>query len=247
MRELIDLSSLQETVDWEKVAASGIEGAYIKSSQYSGTWDYQFGTYVSGATRAGISCGAYHFAYCGSDPAAQARFFFKASDGLGSKPGELPPSLDLEFAKNIPPKDVVDWAVAFMKEAERCWYPGNDLREAAGQKVRRPIIYTFPYFAQSLQPFLGESELTKYPLWIATYQAEGPKLPTGWSDWALWQWIGNGGQVPGIGRDCDRDKFKGDWDEFRGIFRQPDSQERPAHIVEYDSDEPTRECPDGSG
>jgi lysozyme len=214
----IDLCSIQGHVDWDKVAASGIKFAYIKASQFSSTMDYSFGENARRAKEAGLAVGAYHFAFCQSDPEAQARFFFRASDGVGQAEGELPPVLDLEFSRDMTPKPIVEWAVRFMAEAERLWYPNNPLRIAYGSPVRRPMLYTYPAFAKSLQPLLKASELTKYGLWIASYKANNgpgaawtpgtddkPTLPEGWDDYNVWQYSGNGGiKVPGIGPDCDR-------------------------------------------
>lgn len=214
----IDLCSLQGQVDWQQVADAGFKFAYVKSSQYSSTYDHRFDQYVAGAEKVGIAAGAYHFAYCGSDPVAQAKFFFKASSGVGGHIGDLPPVLDLEYAKNIPPQDVVSWAERFMETAEDLWYPENRLDEALKLPFRRPVLYTYPWFARSLQPHLAKSKLTRNRLWVANYKSdasgklipwepkwgEEPATVDGW-DWSIWQYSGNNGKrVPGVSVDCDR-------------------------------------------
>src|SRR3954464_9507925 len=100
--ELVDMCSLQDPAhaDFRKMKDSGVRGVYFKSSQYSASEDPTFDIGVERATAAGLACGAYHFAYCGSDPYNQMAFFWKASRGLGAKPGELPPMIDWEYAKN---------------------------------------------------------------------------------------------------------------------------------------------------
>lgn len=224
--DLIDLCSIQGTVDWVAVRGAGFEGAYIKSSQYTSTADHRFGQYAEDASRAGLAVGAYHFAYCGSDPVAQAEYFFRQADKVGQLAGDMPPALDLEFAKNIPPKDIVSWGERFMARARELWYGTNS--------VRLPILYTYPYFAKSLQPYLKDSKLTEYPLWIANYKSDAagklvgwyptdtdkPMATDGWDNPTIWQYSGNNGlRVPGIAVDCDRDLFlgsRGAWEEFLG-------------------------------
>ncbi|MEE8587348.1 MAG: GH25 family lysozyme, partial [Acidobacteriota bacterium] len=42
----------------------------------------------------------------------------------------------------------------------------------------------------------------EYPLWLAEYGVEAPRIPVGWSDWHLWQWQGDA-QVPGVEKSAD--------------------------------------------
>lgn len=236
--DLIDLCSIQGDVDFSAVAQAGVKGVYIKSSQYSTTWDHRYGLYVAQAKAAGLAVGAYHFAFCGSDPIAQARFFLKASQGddnepMGRKPGELPPMLDLEFAKGIPSKDLVAWGEAFMFELEQ---------NMPSEREVKAIWYTFPHFAKSqLQPELQNSKLAQRPLCLARYKDDMNGKLIGWYPEdnstpdlvpagctpVLWQYSGNNGyRVPGIQSDCDRQVFLGssaDWDRFRGIERPVDT------------------------
>ncbi len=214
MIELVDMCSLQdpEHVDFAKMRDSGIRGVYFKSSQYSASKDPTFSIGVKRAKAAGLACGAYHFAYCGKPAAAQMAFFLAASDGLGAVPGELPPMLDWEFAVNgddgrpLAKSDTVRWAMDAMDEAQELWYPNGD---------RMPTIYTFPFFAGERQPWLGQcSKLADYPLTLAAY----PTLitpPKPWDKVTIHQYIGNGGRVPGVTPDCDRDRFMGSEDDFQ--------------------------------
>lgn len=221
--ELCDMCSLQnpEHVDFEAMKASGIRGVYFKSSQYSSSLDGTFNIGVERAEKAGLVVGAYHFAYCGSDPWKQMAFFFAASRGLGSKEGELPPMLDWEFAKNgldgtpLKKSDTVKWAVSAMAAAKMMWYPDND---------RLPTLYTFPFFAYERQPWLGqEGSLAKYPLTLAAYPTIPLELPKPWNKVTIHQYIGNGGRVPGVSTDCDRDRFCGSEEDFQRFlgYREP--------------------------
>lgn len=57
----IDVSHYQGSIDWPKVAADGIDFAYLKSTE-AGDWvDETFATNWEGARAAGLDVGAYHF------------------------------------------------------------------------------------------------------------------------------------------------------------------------------------------
>jgi len=212
--ELADMCSLQALarVDFDKVRDSGIRGVWFKASQFSSGTDPEFAVGVERATKAGLHCGAYHFCYCGSDPAKQMEHFLKVSGGLGKNPGELPPMIDWEFSKNddkgyaIPPSASCRWLLEAARAAEALWYDQVD---------RLPILYTYPFFAQERQPFLGTlGELERFPLCLAAY----PKLvtpPRPWKEATVHQYVGNGGKVPGVPVDCDRDRFLGDEAAFQ--------------------------------
>lgn len=213
--ELVDMCSLQdpERVNFNKMKDSGIRGVYFKSSQYSSSSDPTFNIGVERAKAAGLVCGAYHFAYCGSDPTDQAVFFYKACRGLGEKAGELPPMMDWEFANTGPDgqplrkSDTVKWLVTAMAAMKTIWYPDNN---------RLPTIYSFPFFCDERQPYLeqaGES-LSQYPLTLAAYPSV-LNVPKPWTKVTIHQYVGNGGRVPGVTTDCDRDRFLGTEDEFR--------------------------------
>lgn len=244
----IDLCYLQDTppLDAKKIKEAGFEFAYVKSSQYSSTRDNRFNSLVDRLRMAGLAVGAYHFCAHDTDPEKQAEFFFRASEGLGQKPGELPPMIDWEFCTpskyNPHPLHCVKWLQKFASKAKELWY----------ERVPRfPVIYTYPYYSNGHQPALSEAgDLSKYPLCFASYKgvSDGrgyrlvPWLPTEdanpfaaipkpWSKWTLWQYSGNNGlKVPGISFDCDRQLFNGtsgEFQDFLGIVK-------PVHQTELE-------------
>lgn len=241
--DLIDVTpSIQKNVDFEKVRKAGFRGVYIQCSRYSSTPELGYDAYASAAAKAGLAVGAYHFAACDSDPVEQAEFFVRRmkSAGVGLRPGDLPPSMDMEYAKVTQAtkgaKYVVDWGVAFMKRML------EEMRHLHLSNV--PIWYTYPYFSNGLQPHLGESELANYPLWFARYKGTAPGTAAWYppDDWTptlvpkglprpvLVQYSGNYGlPVPGVAGSCDRNVFfgsSGDFDRFRGL-------DRPVHQTEH--------------
>lgn len=247
----IDLCSLQcagGDPDFDRVKQAGFSFVYIKCTQYSGIRDHAFPRLRDAAKKAGLHVGAYHFCsqsgmtenggYVMTDPEAQMEFFHNTSEGLGSLPGELPPMIDWEFCTKPTKHQCVTWLHKAASAAEALWYPQNNHVEMleAGWKPRFPVIYTYPNYAATHQPELGEEDgLKQYPLCYASYKSAGQKLlpwypqageaplhkvPKPWERALLVQYSGNNGiKVAGIQADCDRQVFTGtkeEWDAFIG-------------------------------
>ncbi len=244
----IDVCSLQWGLDATKIKAAGFEFAYVKASQYSRIMDTRFSQLVAQFKDAGMAVGSYHFCAHDTDPVAQAEFFYRASEGLGSKPGELPPMSDWEFctASKYPnhPQHCVDWITAFAARVEKLWYPDNDSLVLAGFQPRLPVIYTYPYYSAGHQPSLGASGVGKYPLCYASYtpgvdlhpsRIPDHKLPKPWSVWTLCQHKGSDGRVPGVPVPCDMqvaNMTRTEWLQFLGLNRPASATEHPAAIDE---------------
>ncbi len=227
-----DLCSLQDSykpVDFAAAKSAGFDFVYIKSSQYSSTVDGRFASLRDRARNAGLAVGAYHFCSHDSDPYAQAAFFYRSSENLGTVQGDLPPMCDWEFCTPSKYKDhpqhCVDWLVSFAGEVKRLWYPHED---------RQPIIYTYPNYSGMHQPSLEHANvaLSVFGLCFASYtpgqvlqrkdQIPAHPLPKPWTSWTLCQHKGNDGRVPGVTGACDMSVFNGssaDFARFRGIDR----------------------------
>jgi lysozyme len=218
----VDVSSVQGSIDWTRVAASGVRFAIIKCSTGNDTGvDSRFTENVANARAAGLVVGAYHFAYplpnqAGNpsrDPAEQAQIAFEKSGGLGAEPGDLPPALDLEWPA---PQDwakwrctaaqIRDWGLAYLDKAHSLWGCA-------------PLVYTYPDFWQHLTVAGGLEEYGDYPLWIADYAKYGGVVPPDdaaprslppWADWTFWQHDGNRGLLLENGMDADFNVFNGD-------------------------------------
>lgn len=200
----IDASSVQGLLNIDKLDADGCKFLIHKCKQGNDGKDAFFERNIAAAMAKGWTVGAYHFMYPlpHLDPVAQAEGFFAASS-VGAAYGDLPPALDLEWPD--PDAGWKKWGCTANQI--------NDFARACAERVtqlfgRRPMIYIYPYFAQKLSA-ASTAWLAEYPLWIASYQTK-PTIPKPWTDWAIWQYDGNGGaRMPG-GGDADFNWFNGD-------------------------------------
>jgi len=197
----IDVSHHQGTVDWKAVAGAGISFAYAKATEGTNFFDSQFAPNWKGMQNAGIIRGAYHFFRPAAAPKAQAGQFVSTVESI--EVGDLPPVLDLEEARTSTGQD--EWQ-AFPIE-QRIPLALEWLEEVEEKLGRRPLIYTRSGFVKSY--FGNAGQLANYLLWIAHYTpAPEPNVPTGWANWAFWQYS-DSGQVSGIVGRVDLDRFNG--------------------------------------
>lgn len=95
----IDVSENNGPIDWEDVAAAGVEFAMIRTGYGVETEDSRFRENVQGAHDAGLICGAYHYSYALNPQRAvqEARFCRETIDKAGCLL-ELPVFFDMEDA-----------------------------------------------------------------------------------------------------------------------------------------------------
>lgn len=93
----IDVSRHQGTIAWHLLKDQGVDFAYIKASEGADLRDPFFLRNRSGAVRAGIPYGPYHFFTLCRSGLDQAANFIAAVRNL---PTDLPPTVDLEFGGN---------------------------------------------------------------------------------------------------------------------------------------------------
>ncbi|RKH02526.1 hypothetical protein D7X74_37065 [Corallococcus sp. CA047B] len=199
----IDISRYQLTVNWDDLKSKA-DFVFVKATESTNLRDSRFTTHWSGARKAGLPRGAYHFFHPKEDVDKQVANFTKR---LKPDPGELPPVVDVEAFKNE--------------------YDGFTCVQLAGMLQRfsegvekelgcKPMIYTnhvtwstnfcdHPYFVDS-------------PLWLAAYtnQTE-PRLPKGWKRWHFWQYT-ESGKVAGIDGQVDQNYFNGTSEELKALF-----------------------------
>lgn len=220
----IDVSQVQGKIDWARVAEAGFRFAIIKVSEGATYCDPRALENLAGARAAGLYTMVYGFARPSQgNPSAQVERMWNCS-------GDIMPAravLDLESApEHWTAAQKVDFGVAFAD----AW------REYS---ILEAIAYTYPSFAQGMQPNLALTpRLALCPLWIAHYASTTvgwvppvgfrPIVPKPWDAWTMHQYSGNGGfRVPGVAGDCDRNLFNGDEDDLRRFFGFPDPDVDP--------------------
>jgi lysozyme len=186
----MDVSSSLGTIDWSK-AAGQIAFAIGRATDGATFVDASFATYRQGAEAAGVVFGAYHF-FRNADPTAQAAHFLQTIGSVGL--GEISPVLDFETLDGATAATASSNALTFLQAVET-------------STGRTPILYVPPYFYTSLG---SPPALAAYPLWITSIGTTCPNnVPSGWTDWTIWQ-DSFTGSVAGIpGQQVDEDEFDG--------------------------------------
>ena len=189
---MIDVSEYQGVIDWNKVAASGIQYAMIRAG-YRGygsgklVEDKYVDDNIRGATAAGIKIGVYFFSQAVTEAEAREEAQVCIKHLAGYK-ADLPIVLDVEHinyddarADALDQKTRTDVALAFIDEVRQAGY--------------KPMLYTglLVYFH-----YLDQSRICDLPLWYAFY-SEYLYFPY---KFKCWQYT-DSATVPGIGGKCD--------------------------------------------
>ena len=182
----IDVSHHSGDINWTKVMGEGIGFVYLKASEGVDAADPRFQEHWKLLGELAVPRGAYHFYVTEDDPLEQARFFLSRFELKG---GDLPPVVDVETLGHGTRGPLSPRLRQFLELVE----------EETGV---RPMIYTSPNFWDAnFEPDFGD-----YPLWVAEYGVESPRLPAGWERWHLWQYEGNA-TIPGIEKGADRSRL----------------------------------------
>lgn len=186
----IDVSSHQQKIDWQAVAASGIQFAIIRVG-YRGyesgllNPDTRMQENYDGAKAAGLKVGAYIFSQAVTVEEAKEEAAY-ILEQIKDWEIDMPVVFDWEHKKegrtlNLDSRIVTDCAIAFC-----------DMVREAGYE---PMVYFNPHHARR---FFHLSELEDYPFWLAFYtdRMQYDYLVE------MWQYT-NAGSVPGIETDVD--------------------------------------------
>ena len=192
--EGIDVSVYQGTIDWTKVKAAGIQFAYIRVSDGTGSHDSKFAANWANARAAGVLRGVYQFFREDEDPIAQADLLLDAMGALEAD--DLPPAIDVESVDGASGATIVANVKTWMD------------RIAAGSG-RRAIIYTGRPFWDSNTG--SSTAVNDHTLWIPNWGVTCPSISAAWSDWGFWQYSSMG-MISGISGAVDLDRFNGDRD-----------------------------------
>lgn len=191
--EGIDVSEWQGKINWEEVARSGIEVAYVRASEGNNYVDpYAIENY-NGAKENGIKVGFYHYLTARNTTEAldEAEFFVSTVKGLNV---DCRLAMDFEYFEGLSAEEINEISKVFLEEVERL----------SGKEV---IIYSDAYNAA----YTFSSELAEeYPIWVADYGVTEP----GNGRWATWDGFqySDEGRIQGISGNVDRDYFT------KGVF-----------------------------
>ncbi|MFP2903804.1 glycoside hydrolase family 25 protein [Pyxidicoccus sp. 3LFB2] len=195
----IDVSRYQKEVDWARVKKAGIHFAFIKATEGRTYVDPLFARNWQAAGAHGLLRGAYHFFRALAHPLEQAKHFVQT---VARGPGDLPLVLDVESNDGLPPASL-QLTVRTCLEA---------IEDRAGVK---PILYTYPgFWEQQMTDDFGE-----WPLWIAHYGVQQPRIPRGWKAWTFWQRSAKG-RVDGVEGDVDTNVFHGTPEQLTEFVRK---------------------------
>lgn len=209
----IDVSNYQGVIDWKAVKQSGVVFAFIKATEGTTFIDPFFERNWYGAKNAGLYRGAYHFSRPANNAANnEADFFMNAIEIRGGiEEGDILIQ-DMEAGSG----DLSGWALFFQQVVANI--AGFD-----------PLFYSNPDFIKTRQ--LDTLDLANYPLWLASYRATFPPVPSKWPVISFWQYS-NTGQIAGISGNVDLNRFNG-LAERISLFGMP-SQQKPtmAELIE---------------
>ena len=192
----IDVSSYQGDIDWQKVAASGIEFAMIRvgirgyGEEGKLVKDEKFESNLIGAMNAGIKVGVYFYsqAITALEAAEEAQFVLAA---LGGIPLDYPVVFDWELpeagsarTRGLDNTVLTDCAVTFCETVALAGY--------------RPMVYSgleMTYTRYQVE------RLAAYDKWFCQYGVTKPGM---YYDYRIWQYS-DSGSVPGIEGKVDMD------------------------------------------
>ena len=189
----IDVSSHQKEIDWQKVAASGVEFAIIRlgyrgyGSEGTVNLDPYFKQNLAGAKAAGLKVGVYFFsqAITTQEAAEEAQFVLT---NLAGAQLDYPVVYDWEPISGVGARTdgldsvtLTDCAITFCETVSQAGYT--------------PMVYynnPVGYGRYDL------SRLTAYDVWFAQYASK----PTMYYNYRIWQYTSSG-KVPGISTKVD--------------------------------------------
>ena len=187
MNDIIDVSRYQGTIDWDKVKASGIGGAMLKTvstnKSFGGIYiDQQFERNYAECKRLGIPVGVYYYTYA-QNQATTDKELAKLKEALAGKSFELPIAVDVEDNKLKPlSKSALANLVSYAAKKIESW-------------GLYAMVYTYTYYANTE---LDMDALSAFDLWIADYTGKRPTRKHG-----MWQYTSKAA-VPGISGNVDK-------------------------------------------
>lgn len=206
-----DDNTTLKSVNFEAMKAAHASGVIIRAGQNLWT-DPDFKDYWMRSREAGLPRGSYWFYDSRVNPKRQAELWIQT---LADDQGELPLFADFEDTYK---GDFDGW---------KNWHDFLErLKQLAPEK--EIFIYTgyFYWFdAMVGVPVQSQVYFKQYPLWIAAYLTEAPRVPTPWNmisndAWTFWQYTDKGdGALYGVeSKNIDLNYYHGDAAAFTERF-----------------------------
>lgn len=167
----VDVSAHQGQIDWEELASSEIQFAFLKATEGKSYVDPYFQQNFEQANQTELKVGAYHFFRYDSTGQEQAEHFIKT---VPKQRGNLAPVIDIEFYGNLAnhPPDKTETKKELTNMIEL-------LEEHYGVP---PILYAT---MKSYHLYL-QDDFSKNPIWIRNV-FYFPKLKDK-RNWSFWQY-----------------------------------------------------------
>ena len=212
--KLIDVSTWNGNIDWDKVYKSGVRYAMIRSSfgvENPNQVDNKFVRNITNAQRAGVKCGIYHYSYAKSAAEAkkEAEFCLKTIKGYKL---DLPVAFDIEDSSqtHLGKDTLTSIVIAFCDRIKSAGY--------------RPMLYCNPNW---LCNYLHKDKLiNKYDIWLANWGVSAPSY-----NCAIWQYSENG-SVPGISGSVDMNWIYKDYTSTKPATTKPVT--KPSNVKKTD-------------
>ena len=212
--KLIDVSTWNGNIDWDKVYKSGVRYAMIRSSfgiENPNQVDNKFVRNITNAQRAGVKCGIYHYSYAKSAAEAkkEAEFCLKTIKGYKI---DLPVAFDIEDSSqtHLGKDTLTSIVIAFCDRIKSAGY--------------RPMLYCNPNW---LCNYLHKDKLiNKYDIWLANWGVSAPSY-----NCAIWQYSENG-SVPGISGSVDMNWIFKDYTSTKPATTKPVT--KPSNVKKTD-------------
>jgi GH25 family lysozyme M1 (1,4-beta-N-acetylmuramidase) len=221
----IDVSSHDHStgpIDWYGVAAGGVQFAYVKATEGTSYVNPYFHDDYNAAKSVGILTGAYVFARPDKrNPVAEANFFIDRAEWVNDS-RTLIPFLDLEWpyaSLNLP----ACWGLT---QAEMVGYIRAFVDTVRARTGRDMMIYTNTNW---WNPCTGNNtSFAANPLDIAGYTSNPPPLPSGWTNYAIWQYAAGN---PSIAGRYDRDAFNGEYPALTALAGDVPAMSAPISLM----------------
>ena len=192
----IDVSKWQETIDWQKVKASGVKFAiirsgYVKKGTSMTVRDIYFDENYKKAREVGMPIGSYWYAYAKTPKQAKVEALACLSIIKGHK---------------------FEWPIYYDVEDLEMRSAGKKAVSAASRTfcdiLKKHKFYCGFYSSASFYSLFEDDLKNNYPIWVAHYGVNKPGYK---GKWGIWQHSSKG-KVDGFKGNVDLDIAKVDYE-----------------------------------